>query len=120
MPWFVGLVCVCGIKHPTSLEPGAQAMPLPSAAASPGPPGEAADGAAAGAAPDGGAPADAAAKQPTSGLSFANITKLGYAATGAHAALPGLGWSAGAWRVVYGHCGRQRANQAVAKHMWLT
>ena len=82
-PRLFGLLCVCGIKHPMSLKPDAQAMPLPSAAASPGPPGDAADGSAAGAAPDGEAPADAAAKQPTSGLSFANITKLGYAATGA-------------------------------------
>lgn len=71
-----------------SLKPDTQAMPLPSAAASPGPPGDAADGSAAGAVPDGEAPADAAAKQPTSGLSFANITKLGYAATGAHTRIP--------------------------------
>ena len=64
-------------------------MPLPSAAAAPGPPGDAADGGAAGAEPDGEAAGDAAAMQPTSGLSFANITKLGYAATGARTVSPG-------------------------------
>ncbi|KAK9840636.1 hypothetical protein WJX81_005957 [Elliptochloris bilobata] len=70
---------------PTAAE--LRAMPLPSAAAGPAPAGDAAD-AAAGAEPDGEAGDGAAAKQPTSGLSFANITKLGYAATG-----PALGTS---------------------------
>ncbi len=69
---------------PTAAE--LRAMPLPSASAAAAPePG----GAGSGAGEDGADGADgAAARQPTSGLSFANITKLGYAATG-----PALGTS---------------------------
>lgn len=56
-------------------------MPLLSTPAGPLPAGEAAD-APVDPEPDEDAADGAAAKQPTSGLSFANITKLGYAATG--------------------------------------
>jgi hypothetical protein len=66
---------------PTAAE--LRAMPLPSASAAAAPEPGGAGGAAGEDGADGADDADrAAARQPTSGLSFAKITKLGYAATG--------------------------------------